>query len=184
MSRFLLTVDAINRFIGHSVSYLVPLLAFVIMYEVILRFAFDKPTIWAHEVGIQFFSVFIILTGGFLVLEKKHIRVDVLWDRLSPKGKAIADLISSGLVFTYIISLLWFGIPWAWRSFQIRETTISAWSPPLYPFKMMLVVGAFLLLLQLVAKLIRDIHIVAKNSEIAPEAIAKEAKKPALGDYS
>ena len=99
MSRFLLTVDTINRFIGHIVSYLVPLLAFVIMYEVILRFAFDKPTIWAHEVGIQFFSIFIILTGGFLVLEKKHIRVDVLWDRLSPKGKAIADLISSGLVF-------------------------------------------------------------------------------------
>ncbi len=54
---------------------------------------------------------------------------------------------------------------YAWRSVLIKETAGSAWDPPVYPIKVALAVGVFLLLLQGTAKLIRDLHLAIKGRE-------------------
>ncbi len=140
----------------------------VLSYEVVARFVFDYPSKWSFETVSFMFGIYTILVGGaYCVVRDKHIRVDVFYARFSPKGKAIVDLATSGFSFIFIGALLWTSIPYAWHSFLIRQTSISAFAPPLYPFKIILAIGTFWLLLLLVVKLIRDIYMVKENAKMA-----------------
>lgn len=163
MERFLAVVDATNNWVGKVFSFLVIVILFVTLYEVILRFVFNKPTAWGHNIAAMTFSVYGILLGGYCLLHNTHVKIDILYARLSARGKAIADLATAGLGFTFIIALLWFGIPWVWGSLQLQERTFSAFPIPLYPFKMIFMLGVFLILIQLIAKFIRDLQTAVKK---------------------
>lgn len=176
LRRLLSAIEIFTDRAGKAIAFIVVGMTLMMMYEVISRFAFDKPTVWAYEAISMLFSIYVLLAGGYLVLRKKHIRIDILWARLSPRAKAIADLATSVFSFTYVVTLIWFAIPWAWRSFKIYEVTVSVMHPPVWPFKMLLVVGTFWVLLLLVVKLIRDIYTATKRSDISPEAIQQYEK--------
>lgn len=159
MKRFILTIDAFTDRFGRGLSWIVLAIAGMVAYEVIARFIFNSPTRWSHEVSALVYGIYGILAGGYCLLHGSHVRVDVLWGRLSPRGKAIADLANSVLWFTFMVLLLWFAIPWAWNSFQLREHSETVFGAPFYPTKMALVLGTSLLLLQMIAKFIRDLYI-------------------------
>jgi TRAP-type mannitol/chloroaromatic compound transport system permease small subunit len=60
----------------------------------------------------------------------------------------------------------WAAANYAWRSILVGETAGSAWDPPVYPIKMALAIGVALLLLQGMAKFIRDLHLAIKGCEL------------------
>jgi len=153
-------IDTFTDRFGRVIAWGVLAIAGVVLFEVIARFTFNAPTVWAQEVTALTFGVYAILAGGYCLLHQRHIRMDVLWGQLSPRRKAIADLATSGLGFLFIALLLWYSIPYAWHSFQLREASQTVFHAPYYPSKMFLVLGVFLLLLQFVSKFIRDLYIV------------------------
>jgi TRAP-type mannitol/chloroaromatic compound transport system permease small subunit len=159
MKRFLAVIDRINQSAGWSVSWLGLLIMGLTLWEVISRFVFNKATLWAHGGTLIAFGFYIMLTGGYVSLHDLHVRVDILWSRWSSKRKAIADLVMSLLGFLFVGVILWASVPWAWESFLIRERSITTLQRfPVYPVKLAIALGAFLLLIQLVAKFIRDIY--------------------------
>ena len=158
MRRFLSVIDRLNNRVGLTVSYLVLFIMGVTLFEVISRFIFNSPTVWAHETTEQLFGTYIILAGGYALLYKTHIRIDVLWRRLSPRGKVIADLATCGFAFLFLGVLLWTGIRMAWDSTQILEASESVWGPPIFPLKIFLAVGALLIFLQLIANTVRNLR--------------------------
>jgi len=161
MKHFLGAVDATNNRLGVITSYVLYIAILITMVEVIGRFVFNHPTIWAHEVTTHLFGFYSIMAGGYLILVNFHTRVDVLWARFSPRGRAIIDLCTCGFVFLFLGMLFWQSIPMFWQSFQIREISQTPFAPPMYPLKACLILGSFLILLQFIAKFIRDIHTVA-----------------------
>jgi TRAP-type mannitol/chloroaromatic compound transport system permease small subunit len=166
MKRFLSAIGTFTeRTAEGGLAYGALIMAGIIAYEVIARFAFNAPTVWAHDTTWMVFGVYAIMSGAYCLHREQHIRVDVLWSRLSPRRKAIADLATWGFSFIFIATLLWFSIPWAWHSFQIREKDITVFAPPLYPSKIFLVLGTFWLLVLLVVKFIRDLQVVTKKTE-------------------
>jgi len=158
MKHFLGAVDATNKWVGVSVSYVLLIAITITLIEVIGRFAFNHPTIWAHESATHLFGFYLIMAGGYLILIDFHTRVDVLWARFSPRGRAIIDLCTCGFVFLFLGMLFWQSIPMFLKSFQIGEVSQTPFAPPIYPLKACLVLGSFLILLQFIAKFIRDIH--------------------------
>jgi TRAP-type mannitol/chloroaromatic compound transport system permease small subunit len=82
--------------------------------------------------------------------------MEIFHNRLSPRGRAILDLITAPLFFLFIGILLWKGGEFAWSSISRMETSGSYWGPPLYPFKAMIPIGAFMLAMQGLTKFIRD----------------------------
>jgi len=164
MKHFLSAVDAINNQLGVIASYVLYIAISVTMIEVIARFAFNQPTIWAHEVTTHLFGFYSIMAGGYLILVNFHTRVDILWVRFSPRGRAIIDLCTCGFVFLFLGMLFWQSIPMFWQSFQIREVSQTPFAPPIYPLKAGLILGSFLILLQFIAKFIRDIHTAVKGA--------------------
>ncbi len=155
-------IDKINDRLGKWLSYAVLLMFALVLGEVIRRYFFNAPTVWANELVQMIFGAYVVLSGGHILLLGGHVNVDILYSRLSDRGKAVADILSSFLFFAFVGMLFVYGGSLALESLMTLERTQSAWDPPAYPIKLMIPLGALLLLLQGTTKLIRDIMTLAK----------------------
>lgn len=152
-------IDSLNDWVGNFLSYFLFLFFGLLFIEVILRYFFNSPTVWANELAQMLFGAYAILAGGYILRTGGHVNVDILYSRLSRKSRATLDIITSLLFFLFCGMLLVYGGSLAWDSLSRFEHSQSAWNPPLYPAKLMIPVAAGLLMLQGLAKLIRDIFI-------------------------
>lgn len=160
-------IDIGTEWVGRIASPLILLVMVFMFLEVVLRYGFNRPTIWAWDISVQLAAAFALLGGAYTFLHHGHVRVDVLYNRFPPKVKAIAELSTLLLFFLFCVVLLWQGGEMAWASLMVREVKVTILAPPLYPLKILLVVATFLLLLQGIASFIRNLSIVITGKEIA-----------------
>ncbi|MDW7747121.1 TRAP transporter large permease subunit [Halomonas sp.] len=162
---FTAAVDRISGFFGRYVAYWALIAPFVFAYEVLMRYAFNSPTNWAHESMTLMFGMQYLIAGAFALREGGHVRVDILYSRARPANKAALDLVTSVFFFIFTIALLVTGWKFFSQSVSDRfffgssyanETSFTEWAIQFYPVKFMLFFGALLLLLQGIAQLIRD----------------------------
>jgi TRAP-type mannitol/chloroaromatic compound transport system permease small subunit len=93
--------------------------------------------------------------------------MDVVYSRCSPRTKAILDLITAPIFFCFAATLLWTSGEIAWESIQELERSNSQWRPPIYPIKSLIPVAALLVLLQGVAKFVRDVFTSITGKELS-----------------
>ena len=79
---------------------------FVYYYEVLARFVFNSPTNWVHESMFLMFGMQYMLSGAYAYREDQHVRVDVFYSKFSPRGKAIADIVTSVFFFIFTVTML------------------------------------------------------------------------------
>ncbi len=154
------------------------LAVFVITFEVVMRYVFNKPTNWGHETMILMFAIFYCAAAGYCHYYRAHVRVDVIYSTRSPRTKAYLDLITSVFFFLFVgrihLHELEFLLEFpdhagGGKGFRNRvpgEVSFTDWAPPYYPVKFMMPLGGFLLLLQGIVWLIRDIHMAATGREM------------------
>lgn len=161
----MLIISKANEFIGHAVSYMVILIVGVLLYEIVARYVFNSPTIWAHETSTMIYGAYIVLLGGYLQQHDGHVNVDMLYLKFKPRTRGIIDLFTWTLFFIFCWQIFTKGMELAWESFVIRETDSTVFAPPLYPIKMMIPLGALLLLLQGLVKYIRALNMAITGKE-------------------
>ena len=107
-----------------------------------------------------------MLAGAFAYQCDQHVRVDVLYVKLSPRGRAIADIFTSVFFFIFVGTLFWTSGRFAIDSINPGgngEVSFTEWGVQYWPVKLMMPIGAALLFLQGVAKLTKDIVFVARG---------------------
>ena len=156
-TRFTRVVDKINGLVGTFVAYWAVIAVFIYYYEVLARYVFNAPTNWAHEGMFLMFGMQYLLAGAYVYREESHVRVDVLYENRSFRTKAIIDIITSVFFFIFVLALFGTGLIFAFDAIEVQETTLNEWGIQYWPVKIAIPLGAFLLLLQGIAKLIRDI---------------------------
>lgn len=159
-------MDAISIWSGNIVSVIYPVVVAFVVYEIIMRFVFNAPSIWSNEATVYLSALGYLLGGAYSLYYKAHVRVDILYLKFSPRVRAMLDVITFFFTLIYMGSLIWFGSTYAWESIKILEKTGSPWNPPIYPLKIAIPSGAFLLLLQSIANFIRDLHFAIKGHKI------------------
>jgi len=159
-------IDALSKGTGRVVSYFIPIMMLILCYEVAVRYVFNEPTNWAHETSGFMFGSFFMLLGGYALYSKSHIAMDLLYSRWSPRKQAIADLFTHLLLFFFVGALFWVGGEWAWKAMLRLEHSRTAWGPAIWPFKLMVPIGALLLLLAGIAKFIRDLYMAIRGKEL------------------
>lgn len=159
MKQVLHLIDKINNITGHYVSYLIFPLIGLVVYTVVTRYFLSMSNIWAYETTQFMFGAFFVLGGGYIAYKNGHVNVDILFSRFSKRTQAIISLFTALFFFIFIGAMVWLGWQAAWSSLKMGERTDTAWGPPVYPIKFAIPVGAFLLLLQGIAKFIRDLRI-------------------------
>lgn len=154
--RFIVLVDAVAEKSGKAVSLLVIVMMVTTVIEVVGRYAFHNPTYWAWPMNCQLFAIFTLFGGVYTLLKGGHIRVEMLYNRFSPKMKLIARLIALACFLIFIGVLVWQGGLMARISLMSGEWTSGTFRIPLYPFRMLLPIAAFLFLLEGIADFIRN----------------------------
>lgn len=152
-------IGAISLWSGRVSSFLLLVLCGVICYEVVARYAFNRPTLWCHELSTMLYGTMIILGGAYTYIKKGHANMDILYARMGRRGKALADILGVGLGICFLGVLLWQGGLNAIQSISEQEHASTPWGPPIWPFKLMLPLGALLFLMQITVRLLRDIGI-------------------------
>ena len=150
-------IDKTNEWIGKAVSFLLIPLVLITAYEVVMRYVVQRPTIWSWDLNIQIFAGIIMLGGGYTLLHKNHVVVDVLVTNMNPRKRAVLDLLTSVFFFMGMIVLLLGSWEMALMSFTARETMPTIWAPPYYTMKMLIPIGTFLVILQGISELLKNI---------------------------
>jgi TRAP-type mannitol/chloroaromatic compound transport system permease small subunit len=156
-------IDRINAKAGEYVAYWGVLAVFAYYYEVLARFVFNSPTNWVHESMFLMFGMQYMISGAYAYREDQHVRVDVFYSKFSRRGKAIADIVSSLFFFIFTITLLWTGWRVAADAVANGESSFTEWGIQYWPVKLTLPIGAALIILQGVSKLIKDILILTRK---------------------
>lgn len=156
-------IDKISDYSGKAVSVLIPITVLIMGYEVVARYVFNRPTLWVHELSVMFFGTFLIIGGAQTLLHGGHVNMDLLYSRLSVRGRAVLDLFTFPIFLAFMLVLLYKGGQAALHSVAMLEHASSQWAPPLYPFRLVLPLGALLLLLQGLAGFVRNLVTVVKG---------------------
>ena len=153
-------IDRISERFGKVVAWLCFPLVLALVYEVTARYVFKAPTEWAYDVTYMLYGTIFMLGAAFTLLKKGHIRTDFFYINWSPQRQGKTDTIMYVLFyFPAIVFFLVAGWDYAAHSWETFErTALSPWRPIIYPFKAVIPVTAFLLLVQGVSELIKSVH--------------------------
>jgi TRAP-type mannitol/chloroaromatic compound transport system permease small subunit len=159
-------VDSASEHLGSWGRWLTVALVLVGTHDVVLRYGFNAPTVWAYETMMMMGGSIYALGWGYGLLHKSHIRVDIFFSRLSARGQAIADVVLAAIFFFPLMSVLVYkSIFWMIRAWERSEVMMeSYWYPPAGPFRTLIALGICVLFLQGLAKFIRDIQLSRSKS--------------------
>lgn len=173
-------IDMLNEFVGRFVAVSLLLLIGLVVWEVMLRYVFLAPTTWGNELITYIFAGYILLGGGYTLLHRDHVSMDIVYAQLSPRRKAIVDVLTAGFVIIYCVVLLRETAVMTYDALATGQRASSDWSPPLFPVYVVFPIGAALILLQALAKLVRDLHMAFSGFELLPDPAGSEKREPSL----
>jgi len=153
---FVKYVDRLNRFVGRFAMYLFFVLAAVLLWSTFSRLAFGVPVNWALEMSQFILSAYYLLGGAYATQLNGHVRMDLFYSRLNARQRATTDAITVIFVLFYLGVLLWGGISSTNYAIVYNQKNYSAWSPVLWPVKVVMTIGIFLMLLQFISNFFKD----------------------------
>jgi len=165
MKNILSAIDWISEWSGVITGYMVIGATIITCYEVVLRYAFNAPTDWGLELTTYMCGAMYALGGAIVYRKRGHVGLDLVYRHLPDRVKTICEACYFFFVLPICIVLIWNGGEFALKSLLSGETSGTAWDPIIFPVRVLVPVGAFLLLLQGTAHFIRDLRKIAKWRE-------------------
>jgi len=152
------SVNHVVAFIGRSVSYVMPMLAFVVAFEVFARYFLNKPTVWAYDLSLFMAGYIAALGGAYAQQKRAHINVDILYIAVSANTKRVFNLLSSSLAIFFMAVVIFICLEKFNEAVEFNYRRFSEWSPPMHHFWMMMVISASLIILQFSSDMIEDLY--------------------------
>ncbi len=154
-------LDKINRVTGQLVRWLVLFMMCVQFVIVLLRYVFGVSSIAMNESVLYMHATLFMLGAGYTLLMDEHVRVDILYSRMSARGKALINLFGHLLLLIPAISVLLY---WSWptvrNAWSIYEGAISVGGiPASFLLKTLIPAFCLLLLAQSVSCLLKSLHL-------------------------
>ena len=154
---FVRYVDAVNHRIGRFSMYLLFVMGALLLYSTLSRLFFGIPVNWVLEMTQFLLSAYYLLGGAYTLQLDQHVRMDLFYGQLTPRSKAITDSITILFVLFYLAVLFGGGISSTNYAITYGQKNYSSWAPPLWPIKVVMTTAIFLMLLQCISSLIKDI---------------------------
>lgn len=158
MQKLLFFVDRLSTFAGKFFSWSIVGLTFLISWEVFSRYVLNEPHAWVLDAQIMLYGTMFMMAGAYTLSQSGHVRGDVLYGFFEPRTQATIDLVLYIVFFLPgIFALAYAGWGFANDSLAIHEQTFSPEPLPLYPFKFIIPLAAFFLLIQGLVEIMRCI---------------------------
>lgn len=163
--------DRISTFTFVLACVLLAFMALSISYEVVMRYAFNRPTVWMSEINEYNLIWITFLSVAWVQKKGGHAEMDFLKVRLSPRGQLILDIIVSivgGIIWLIIV---WYSGQVTWGLFVEREYMFSPLEPLKAPIFVIIPLGSFLLFMELM----RSAYLSLRSLTLLKEKIISEA---------
>lgn len=160
MQKLLLNIDRLSVLIGQTFAWCIVLLTGVVVYEVVARYAFRAPTGWGFDASYMLYGTLFMMAGAYALSRNGHVRGDFLYRNFRPTMQAKFDLVLYVLFFfPGILALMISGFSFFAQSFaQNEHSAFSPTGPIIWPFKGLIPIVGFLLLLQGIAEVVRCVR--------------------------
>jgi TRAP-type mannitol/chloroaromatic compound transport system permease small subunit len=171
---FCTIIDKIIMWFGKGASFLMPLIAFVVFYEVVARYIFNAPTIWAYDVSLFLFGYIAALGGAYAQQKRAHINVDIFYLTVDSKVKNIFNIISFSLGIFFLIIVFYLCLTKFNEALAFNYRRQSEWAPPMWHFWLMLCIASTLFTMQLIRDIIMEIYSLITDSPLINEKEIKD----------
>jgi TRAP-type mannitol/chloroaromatic compound transport system permease small subunit len=154
---FVLYVDTFNRWVGRFAMQLLFVMGAVLLWSTLSRLFFNAPVNWALEMSQFLLSAYYLLGGAYAMQNDAHVRMDLFYSRLLARKRAVTDAFTIFCVIFFLGVLLYGGFSSTSYALQYNQKNYSAWSPPLWPIKIVMTFGVFLMLLQTISTFFKNV---------------------------
>lgn len=149
--------DIVSLVTSRTAMIMIALVVIVMFYEVVSRYVFSRPTLWANELSLWIAAFVFLFAGQYAMQQRSHIRIYVIYDIMPRPMQKLADILSVLLIVGFTFALVWGNYADAQRRFLRMETFGTAWDPPIPGIvKPAILIIIVLVCIQAVSNLIAD----------------------------
>ena len=206
VSRALLAVDKFSTLVGQTFSWTILILTAVITYEVVARRFFAAPTNWGYDVQYMLYGTLFMFAGAYALSRNGHVRGDFLYRMMPARRQASLDLV---LYILFFFPAIFAFMVAGWHFFELswmqnERSMFSPSGPIIWPFKGIIPIVGFIMLLQGLVEVVRCIRciqsgewpqrlsdveeleqiLLARAAERSPEELARELAENASAALS
>lgn len=163
-------IDQLNAAVGTLASCAVLIACLISAGNAISRYTFSISSNAWLEIQWYLFGVMFLFGAAYTLKNNGHVRVDILYSRLSPRQAAWLDLFG-GILFLMpaVVIIGWMSWPFFLDSYTIREMSNNAGGLPRWPAKFLMPVGFGLLALQGLSEIVKRIAVLSGHLDLAPK---------------
>jgi len=136
-------------------------MVFVMMFVLVLSFVtrniINIPLMWIIEMAQFIITGYYLLGGGYSMIMGDHVRMDLVYSKLSDRNKAKMDTFTSFFLVFYLVTLLYGSISSLIYTIETNQKLFTAWAPYVWPIKTIMLIGILLMLLQSISMFFKDI---------------------------
>lgn len=158
-------LDLPGLWVGKIAAWLIIPMIGALVVEVVMRYGFGRPTIWAYDITYMLYGALFMLGAAYALGRNRHVRADFLFNVMSPRWQGLIDgmftllFFFPAILFFTLATYDYAAVSW------MREERIptSPWMPVIYPLKTVMPVTGALLMIQGVSELLKSIYCIITN---------------------
>jgi TRAP-type mannitol/chloroaromatic compound transport system permease small subunit len=151
---------------GQLTSFLIVPLLLIVLYEVLMRYAFNAPTVWGFEATAFAYGMHYMLGLSFMENAEGHVRVDIVTSRFSPRVQAVIMILGYLLIFMPVFVLMtWGAIKFAHTATITNELNSTSWAPRIWPYKIIMALSFLFLVVQGLSTLLKNLQLLGDKSQ-------------------
>jgi|TARA_Y200000002_G_scaffold9206_1_gene7611 TRAP-type mannitol/chloroaromatic compound transport system permease small subunit len=164
---------------GKAFSWCIVILMGGTVYEVIVAYVFNKPTLWNFDFSMQMYGAILMMSGAYCLATEAHVRGDVIYRLFKPRTQAWIDFV---LYFVFffpgVVALAFYGYEYAALAWKIKETS---WSSPaqiqIYMVKSLIPAAGILLIIQGISEVFRSVICIQEGKWPSRMVVAQETEE-------
>jgi TRAP-type C4-dicarboxylate transport system permease small subunit len=166
-------MDRVSIAISRVAMFLIAWIVAIMFYEVVMRYVFAQPTLWVNEMSLWTAGAVYLLAGLYVMQQRGHIRIFILYDMVSRTWQRAFDTVSTLLICLFAAAIVWGGFKEAHDKLLRWETFGTAWDPPIpATMKPLVLIVITLIAIQAVVNLVAD-----WNKEKVTHDLVEEVKE-------
>lgn len=167
-------IDNINDRIGRGVSWVTSGLVAVVFVDVAMRYLFNTSFVFTQELEWHLFAFIFLMGAGYTLLYDGHVRVDIIYQRLTTKGRAWVNFICCFVfLFPGCFLVIYTSIDFVANSYAVMEGSPDPGGIPFrFILKSCIPAGFILFALQGVSLMLKSLFVITGQAEDEGERVA------------
>jgi TRAP-type mannitol/chloroaromatic compound transport system permease small subunit len=158
-------IDLLIEKQGQLTSFLIVPLLLIVLYEVLMRYAFNAPTVWGFEATAFVYGMHYMLGLSLMENAQGHVRVDIVISRLPARTQAIIMIAGYLLIFVPVYGLMtWGAAKFAYTATVSNELNSTSWAPRIWPYKIVMAVSFLFLVVQGLSTVLKQVKMLTEKS--------------------